>query len=800
MISIKTKLVISHTSAMLLVAVVTIGILASVQLGDLKNHLNERADSMALSFSEDYAELVSLNTNEKAVNFTSHLRGIPDLVYLFLYDLQGEQIFSYHSPREQNAVSRSEAQSIDAREYLKPVYFGDRQIGSIRIALSTQEIRQAQVSYLQVIAVLAAGILLLALLLPMWIQRLMSEPVVKLAALTRDIAQSGDYSQRVKVRSADEIGTLYHNFNMLLDATEKAEEELVKEKERVQTTLSSLAEGVITTDEMCMIQYMNPVAEATLGCIGENVVGQSIDSVLSIVPTGKPLKSINPIDQAIAQNQVIIEENNSHIHCHITGEEIEIDYSVSPIRNAKQDAEGAVFIFRDVGRARELARQLSDRAKLDTLTGFYNREYFETLVDQALGDAREAHDQHALFYIDLDQFKVINETHGFVAGDGLIRSIAEMLTNILPEQAQLARLGSDEFGVLIQDCNSAEAEEIGEKLVSYISNYPFIWDQKELSVKASVGCLYINKDSDSTLQLLANAGMACMAAKEMGGGRLHFYQPDDINMARRMNELRWVEKVKIALQEDQFELYYQPMIPLDCTREDRPLFEILLRYRSNAGDLVGPGRFLPAAEKHHLMPEIDRWVVSSLLNACQYDASNFGRVFNSNQDFIVSINLSGQSIGDSTFHEFIEEQFRKHDVDPSKFCFEITETAAISSLGQAHKFIQQMRSLGCKFALDDFGSGMSSFSYLKKLPVDYLKIDGSYVKDIAKIPADYELVKAVNQIGKVLNIHTVAEFVEDEETANLLAEMGVDYAQGYFYAIPNPLSVAPELYCATGAK
>jgi len=357
----------------------------------------------------------------------------------------------------------------------------------------------------------------------------------------------------------------------------------------------------------------------------------------------------------------------------------------------------------------------------------------------------------------------------------------------------LARLGGDEFGVLLKNCPLSEARHIADKLRESVKQFRFNWGDRVFEVGASIGVVEITNDSLDITQILSAADMACYAAKDDGRNRVHIYQEEDIGLAQRRGEMQWHTEIINALKEDRFQLYYQPIIPINNSTNEYIHYEILLRMRNEMGELVMPNKFLPAAERFNLMGEIDRWVITKLCTTCNHRIGALSRKHENGGQFVISINLSGDSLSDDSFLDYAKDTLSNFSVPPQAICFEITETVAISNLSKAHQFIAELKELGCLFALDDFGSGMSSFYYLKNLPVDYLKIDGSYVQNLASDPVDRALVESVNQIGHVLNMKTVAEYVEDEATMQILAEIGVDYAQGYHIARPESLQQAGEV-------
>lgn len=409
----------------------------------------------------------------------------------------------------------------------------------------------------------------------------------------------------------------------------------------------------------------------------------------------------------------------------------------------------------------------------DALTGLCNRAEFETRLARALKSA-SADSQHALFYLDMDQFKIVNDTCGHVAGDELLKQVAILLKGPVRDSDTLARLGGDEFGVLLDHCSCTHAEEVAERMLQLVKEFRFSWLDKIFTIGASIGLVMLDSPNQTHTELLRAADMACYAAKDKGRGRIHIYHPDDVELAQRRGEMEWVSQLTRALQDNQFVLHKQCIIALDGTASG-PSCEFLLRLKGRDGALIMPGAFIPAAERYNLMPKLDRWVLTQVFaHLAQQFATQQARA-----DSIYFINLSGATLGDETYLQFVQEALSRNGIPPQSICFEVTETTAIANLSNALSFIQHVKSLGCKVALDDFGTGLSSFSYLKTLAADYLKIDGGFVRDMLQDPMDAAIVQAINNIGHVAGLKTIAEFVENAEIQTRLAEMGVDYAQGY---------------------
>lgn len=415
------------------------------------------------------------------------------------------------------------------------------------------------------------------------------------------------------------------------------------------------------------------------------------------------------------------------------------------------------------------------QARQDVLTGLANRREFEHQLDELVRNAASNGIEHALLYIDLDQFKLVNDTCGHFAGDELLRQVTTLLQRIVRGGDILARLGGDEFGVLLHGCDLGQAIVIAEKMRHAVINYRFIWEKRVFAVGLSIGVAEINGTGETSSTVLAAADAACYVAKDKGRNRVQAYRVGDGELVLRRGQMEWVSRITEALEKNSFQLHYQRILPLGKSARHAPHYEVLIRMLDDNGQLVPPMAFLPAAERYNLMQGIDRKIVSMAFEA------HGNRYRHAPIDITpsLSINLSGSTMGDETFAEFVREQFSRHQISPQIICFEVTETAAIANLSRAAMLIRELREIGCRFSLDDFGSGLSSFAYLKSLPVDYLKIDGGFVKNMASDSIDCAMVQAINDIGHVMGIETVAECVENEFTLDMLKRMGVDHAQGF---------------------
>jgi len=584
-------------------------------------------------------------------------------------------------------------------------------------------------------------------------------------------------TSRARAR-VDGTGRLRRLVGVEHDITERKlyEDALFKEKESAQITLQSIGDGVITTDAGLNIEYLNPVAEELTGWTFDEAQGRHIDDIFRGFheETCEPLE--NALSVAIRRSRAI-KSVRPTLLIKRDGNEIYIESTASPIRDGSGACSGGVLVFHDVSESRELNRKLSYHASHDILTGLVNRREFEARLERSLRSAKARETSYALCHLDVDQFKIINDTCGHSAGDALLGQVGTLLKTKIRWRDTLARLGGDEFAVLLESCSLDEAMRMAEQLRETIRGYKFVWEERTFRLGCSVGVVPITGESEDVASLLSAADSACAAAKEAGRNRVYSFQENDIDLMRRRREMQWAARINNALEEGRFELFRMTIQPLQQA-ESGAHYELLLRMKDENGKIVSPDDFINAAERYGLTPAIDRWVIENALRWLVSEADERERLA------LCSINLSGQSLGDDKFLPFVIDQFHRSGIDAAKICFEITETAAIASFAQANRFIQALKELGCRFALDDFGTGLSSFGYLKHFPVDFLKIDGSFVKEILHDPIDREMVRSINEIGHLTGKQTIAEFAENAEIINMLRNLGVDYAQGYGIASP----------------
>ncbi len=554
-----------------------------------------------------------------------------------------------------------------------------------------------------------------------------------------------------------------------------AENELKQSREQFRCLIENTNDFVWEVDHKGRYTYVSHQVRHLLGYSPDELLGQNADDVIRSQDNSRgalfaPLLKEPSTFSAI---ETLLQHKSGHL--------VVFECSGLPFYDQKGCLSGYRGVNRDVTEVQRLTKKMAYQASHDALTSLLNRREFEIRLDHALQNAKEKHEHHVLCYLNLDQFKTINEMCSYDAGDKLLKQLSYHLSLAMREEDVLARLSGDEFGVLFTHSTKSEATDLVSDLCMLIKDFKFNWKGKVFQLSTSAGLAEIDENSGSLTDILSAADAACCVAKEQGRNRLHWFEPGDAAVKRRNGQLLWIQRVKQALDHDRFCLYKEEFVPLSKAANNAVHYEILLRMIDENGDVVSPMSFIPAAERYNLMPAVDRWVINKTLQTL----ANKQDIENNNA--IYAVNLSGQSLNDDSFLKYTIDQFDKSGVSPERICFEITETTAIANLTRASRLMSILKGMGCHFALDDFGSGLSSFAYLKNLPVDYLKIDGSFVQNILSNRIDYAMVDSINQIGQLMGLQTIAECVENNETLKRVKALGIDFAQGHGIAKIVPL-------------
>jgi len=556
---------------------------------------------------------------------------------------------------------------------------------------------------------------------------------------------------------------------------------------RAMVTLDAMGESVITVDAEGRIDYINHAAAALLGQTSEQVLGKAFPDVASLVDESDRRSLGDPVRKALAtggrvtmgKRAVLVPVNGSL--------ERSVEISVTPLKSNGNDfVLGLVLVMHDTSEMRGLTRQMSYQASHDALTGLVNRREFERRLREAMDAAQAGDVAHALCYLDLDRFKVVNDTCGHTAGDNMLREVATIIKDAVRDSDTAGRIGGDEFALLLVGCPLEKARQIADDVVRAVNDYRFVWKDKIFNIGVSIGLVEIGRAGGSIEDLMNSADSACYVAKKQGGVHVHVYSAREEANARHSGEIHWLQKLQGALRDNRFELYYQPIVHAQPNMERGPALEVFVRLEAENGQpSAPPGEFIRAAERYRLMPHVDRWVVQAVLSALGRGGMKLppGRS--------VAINISGQTLGDADFLEFVVDCFDHTGANPIDICFEVTESALVANLDHVRRFIAVLHGMGCEFALDDFGSGLSSFATLKTLPIDYLKIDGSFIANLAVDTVNQAMVGAMIELSRSLRFRIVAEQVEDQLSLDTVKQMGIDFVQGFIIGRPQPLSITP---------
>jgi diguanylate cyclase (GGDEF)-like protein/PAS domain S-box-containing protein len=558
------------------------------------------------------------------------------------------------------------------------------------------------------------------------------------------------------------------------------------QRPRALVTLDAMGESVITVDAEGRIDYVNQSAASMLGQRFDQVVGKSFIEVASLVDEtdrhslGDPVRTALTTGSRVSAGKraVLVPANGAPEHS--------VEISVSPLRLDGGDIAGVVMVLHDISELRGLTRQMTYQASHDALTGLVNRREFERRLQEALDSAQAGDVTHALAYLDLDRFKAVNDTCGHTAGDNMLREVASLIKDAVRDSDTVGRIGGDEFALLLVGCPLDKARQIADDVVRSVGDYRFVWKDKIFNIGVSVGLVEIGRDSGALEDILSSADSACYVAKKQGGVHVHVYSAREEANARHRGEIHWLQKLQGALRDNKFELYYQPIVHARAGGLRGPALEVFVRLEADSdGPSAATSQFIRAAERYRLMPLVDRWVVQAVLSALGRGGLKLP------QGRSIAINIAGQTLGDAEFLEFVVECFDHTGATPADICFEVTESSVVANLDHARRFIEVLHGMGCEFALDDFGSGLSSFANLKTLPMDYLKIDGSFIRNLAIDSVNQAIVSAMIDLSRSLNFRVVAEQVEDQSSLDTVKSMGIDFVQGFIIARPQPLTILP---------
>lgn len=552
-------------------------------------------------------------------------------------------------------------------------------------------------------------------------------------------------------------------------------------RSRAVSALESIGDGLLTTDIHGRIDFLNRRASDLLGRSFEEADGRMFSDVASVVDEAERLALADPVMQCLSSGTAVTMGRRAVVLRSADGAERGIELSASPLFGMRGEVEGAVVLLHDVTELRGITRQMSYQASHDALTGLVNRREFERRLQDCVETARSGRQSHVLCYLDLDRFKAVNDTSGHMAGDAMLREVAALVKDAVRDSDTVARIGGDEFAILLSGCPLEKAIQISQDVASVIREFRFVWKDKIFQVGVSIGLVEIGRECTSPEEVLAAADSACYVAKNQAAGQVHIYSAVDEVAARQRGEIQWLQRLQRALREGRFLLYTQQILASPPGSQRGPALEILVRLIGDDGAIIAPGEFLKAAERYRLMPMVDRWVVQTALAALGRGGLRIppGRS--------LAINISGQTLGDNGFLEFVVECLDSTGVLPHQVCFEVTEASVVANLDHAHRFIGVLHGMGCGFALDDFGSGLGSFTNLKTLPMDYLKIDGAYMHNLSRDTVNQAMVGAMIKLARTLNFAVIAEQVEDQATLSTAQRMGVDYVQGYAVSRPEPM-------------
>ena len=776
-LSIKGKLFTIAITSSLFSMLLALVILVTVNVSEVKRKAQDDLAAVAgLIANRSVAAVMFDDPNLAKENLVS-LNNLPDLRSACIYTKKGHLFTSLDKQTtacpQRSLGLRTYFDKLNLHVY-QPMLVDDELVGAVFLTSNLSTAFWRELQFVGVVLIVLFVALFITFLLTAPLLNRVAKPIAQLAKTAQKVSQDHDYSLRAAKYSSDEMGILVDAFNDMLDTVEIQNKALVSVKNNYQALYDNNPTMVFNLDMQGQIISVNRFGARQLGLSVEDLQGCAILNFFH----PEDSENCSRFFQLCRSHPEQVHKLESRIICRNGN----IIWARETARLVKDESnrQHLLLVCEDITETRRLSEKIAYQASHDELTGLVNRRQFDIHIQNLVQQAQTDDSFHVLCYLDLDQFKIVNDTCGHLAGDELLRQLGEVLKQQVRKMDVLARLGGDEFGILMSYCGLEQAVITGEKLRNAVCDFQFAWENRSFNIGVSIGIAPINRSCGNAVDVLKEADAACYAAKEKGRNRVHVFSPDDEELTLRQGEMQWVEKIRLGIEQNRFQLFGQLIVPITDSREGLH-FETLIRYRDDQGKIIPPGAFLPAAERYNMASPLDRWVISRLFEYLATTPNLMERLG------MCSVNLSGLSLSDQSMLGFIDEQFKKWQIPTGKICFEITETAAISNLSYARQFIDSLRGKGCSFSLDDFGSGLSSFAYLKNLPVDFLKIDGQFVKDILEDRVDLTMVKAINEVAHVMGKKTIAEFVENQNIFDLLQTLGVNYAQGYGIAEPIPV-------------
>jgi len=794
----RSKMLLVTVLPVVVTALVLASILLSERLEEINKHFDELGNSI-VNYLAPVSEYGVFSNNFSYLDSTlDHTLKNNDIVSIYIEDKNGAVVLKNIGRNWQGTdlnkidpeiFKKFTARIIKTSVEIDDIYSGldnltgvHNTIGTVHLIMSLKGANTNKINIIKEGIFITLILAIATILIARVFARSVTRPIVNINDGVKTI-KNGDLNYRIPIDFTGELAELARGINNMTSSLEtaqandkrRAEDELFIEKTKALITLEAIGEGVITTDTNGNITYLNPAAEKLTGFTNKYAFNKPLSDIFKIKHEYNDSFTNYPILDCIEHSKKIHHEVGFILYCD-NGTEYAIRESATPLLDKEENVVGAVLVFYDFTSIKKMSDNLAYQATHDDLTGLTNRRAFEEKMHDIINNI-SVNETHTLCYIDLDRFKIINDTCGHLAGDELLKLISTKISEHVRRNDLFARLGGDEFGIIFYNCDIPKAIQLAENIKSTISELKFTWGSHTFTIGSCIGVVpivYGEKMSD----LMMTVDTACYVAKDKGRNRIHVYEKNDEDILQRQGELQWFHTINKALENDSFELYSQKISPFS-DKSNTDIHEILIRLNKN-GEIISPGSFIPAAERYSLMTKVDMWVISTLFKQIK----NHDTL--SNQTYF-SINLSGQTLTDESFIEFLNNELDSTNTSPDKLIFEITETAAISNFNAAINFIELFKQRGCKFALDDFGSGMSSFQYLSKLPLDYIKIDGSFVKDIQNNLYNQSVIKSIGQIGHSLGLNIIAEFVENDEILLELENYFIDYVQGYNIQKPRPL-------------